>query len=435
LKILHLATSDLSGGAARAAYRLHLGLLSIGQDSRMLVLQKSSADSAVIQFDPYLPLHLKIRRRLRRRYIERSQPKMDHLASGASYFSDDRSQYGAAVLNQIPPSDILNLHWTSGFVDYRDFFASLPLRYPVVWTLHDMNPFTGGCHFDGGCGKFEKHCGECPQLLSTNSRDFSHSVWKRKHKALVPISQSQLHIVTPSRWLSAEAAKSTLLGQFRSTVIPNGVNTDIFQPRDRQESRAQFGIPLDAKVVLFVADWAREKRKGLHLLLSAVEGLSRIEDLCLVAVGRGLQAEGLSNRLKIIDYISDDLSMSHLYSAADLFVIPSLQDNLPNTGLESISCGTPVVAFNVGGLPDFVREEENGRLVAPCDASALRQAILGLLNDPNLLAALGAQCRKIATSEFALEIQANRYAALYASILECNRATGANTGWISSIGI
>jgi glycosyltransferase involved in cell wall biosynthesis len=418
LKIVHVSTNDLSGGAARSAYRLHKGLLSIGNDSRMLVLEKSSSDSTVTSFNPYLPLHSRILRMLRRRYIQLSYPKTNTFSKGESYFSDDRSQYGATVIDQVSDADILNLHWIAGLLDYRDFFSTAPAGRPVVWTLHDMNPFTGGCHFDGGCGKFEKQCGACPQLASNKLDDFSRHIWTRKHRAFANVERSRLHLVTPSRWLEVEAKKSSLLSQFPSTVIPYGVDTDIFQPRDREKSRAQFRIPSNARVVLFVADWAREKRKGLDLLLSAAEGLATTADLCLVAVGRGLQEELLPKQSRVIEYISDDVSMSHLYSAADLFVIPSLQDNFPNTMLEAISCGTPVVGFNVGGLPDLVREGQTGRLVVPGDVSGLRQAILDLLSLPNLLATLGAECRQVATSEFSLTIQANRYAALYAQILE-----------------
>ncbi len=417
MNIVHLATYDASGGAARSAYRLHQGLRAIGESSSMLVMRKTSNDANVVEFDPSLSLPGRVRRFLRGYSIRSSQSALENRPTGASYFSDDRSPYGAGVLKQLPPAEILNLHWIAGLLDYQNFFPNIPKRIPVVWTLHDMNPFTGGCHFDADCGRFVAACGECPQLGSRFKGDFSEKSWQRKRQAFLGLGTQQLNIVTPSRWLAGEVAKGSLLRKFPVSVIPYGVDTELFKPRDRESSRTRFGVPLDANVVLFVADWAGEKRKGMEILLSAMEQLAGVPKLHFVAAGRGVRDVPGSARFTIVDHIADDELMSHLYSCADLFVIPSLQDNFPNTALEAISCGTPVLGFDVGGLPDFIKEGESGRLIPRGNATALGNAISAMLDDHGLLSSLREHSRTLAVKEYALKIQASKYLALYTELV------------------
>jgi glycosyltransferase involved in cell wall biosynthesis len=422
VKITHISTADSSGGAARSAYRLHAGLRALGLDSRMLVLQKESNDTSVLLFQPPLDGPTRLRRVIKRCLLKLSQKDLVGRPAGATYFSDDRSQHSADALSQVPPSDILHLHWIAGFLDYRDFFRRLPHGLPVVWTLHDMNPFTGGCHFDGGCGKYLEQCGTCPQICSLERHDLSARVWKRKSGALATCSASSMHIVAPSRWLAAEAKKSTLLGRFPITVIPYGVDTENFQPRDRSFARQLFGIPPEARVVLFVADWAGEKRKGLDLLVEAIKEIEDFPDLCVFTIGRNIARQEIGNRSIAIEQIRDELTMSLAYSAADLFVVPSLQDNLPNTALEAFACGIPTVAFAVGGLTDIIRDDETGVLVAPGDVRALRVAIAKMLENPDRLASMAESCRRTALGKYRLEVQARNYVALYESLLQVRAA-------------
>lgn len=327
--------------------------------------------------------------------------------------SDDRSEHNGDVLRQMPSSDVLNLHWVAGAFEYSSFFRKVPNNLPIVWTLHDMNPFTGGCHFDGGCGKFVEHCGACPQIGSLKLDDFSAHVWERKNKALARVGANMMHIVAPSRWLAAEAKKSSLFGHWPVTVIPYGLETDRFQPRDRHFARQLFEIPSEAKVVLFVADWANEKRKGLDLLLEAIRGLGDLPELYAFAIGRNVSSRVLGVRGKTIDYVRDDLTLSLVYSTADVFVVPSLEDNLPLTALEALACGIPTIAFSVGGLPDIVREGQTGILAPMGDIGALRRAIAELLQNTERRATMAQQCRYVAVREYNLEVQARRYVALY----------------------
>lgn len=383
----------------------------------MLVQSRQSTDPQVICFEPPKSPFIRLRRGIKKRYLLRAQANYVR-AQGASLFSDDRSPNNADVLGQLPPTDILNLHWVAGFFDYREFFRKLPARLPVVWTLHDMNPFTGGCHFDGGCGKFAERCGACPQLGSNDSKDLSAQVWKRKREAISSLKSAEgIHLVTPSRWLQEEVSKSTLMSKFRCTVIPNALDTEQFQPREQGAARKLLGIPADSAVILFLADWAGEKRKGFDLLVEALKPFRNDARVFLLAAGRELPEHDLGPQLVTTGYLTGEKQLSWVYSAADVFVLPSLQDNLPNTALEALSCGVPVVGFDVGGIPEIVREGETGLLVPAKDVAGLRAAIASVVENKNVRAGMSEAGRRYAVATYGLEIQARRYLELYTELL------------------
>jgi glycosyltransferase involved in cell wall biosynthesis len=417
VKITHLSTFDCTGGAAKAAYRLHKGLLGLGHESRMVVRDKESGDPTVTAFSPPLSGLIRFRRVLKRHYLARRRITITSRPAGAPYFSDDRSEHAADVLRQTVPTDILNLHWIAGLFDYSDLFGQLPNGMPVVWTLHDMNPFTGGCHFDGHCGKYLEHCGACPQLGSSESRDLSSEIWGRKRRLFGRLDSRGIQFVTPSRWLAEEMKKSPVLGNFPVSVLPYGTDTDTFQPRDQVVARERFDIPPEAKVVLFVAHAASEKRKGWDLFLKAMEVFRTDSEVFVLAVGYGTKDGDLGARAKTIESVDNELAMSFVYSAADVFVIPSLQDNFPNTALEALACGLPMVAFDVGGLPDIVRNNYTGVLVEPTNSQALALAIQNLMHDANRRRQMSVTCRRVAVEEYALEVQARRYVDLYTWLL------------------
>jgi len=332
---------------------------------------------------------------------------------GASTFSDDRSRHGAQILEQLPPWDILHLHWVSGMLDYSKFFERLPQDRPIVWTLHDMHPFTGGCHFDGKCEQFVGSCGCCPQLNSKNPNDFSHRSWARKRSGYQVLKSGVLHLVTPSQWLAGEVRRSSLLGDREVTVIPYGLDTEIFKPRDSGVARDLFGLRNDHKIVLFLADWASEARKGLPMLVDALEELPDRTNLCLLILGNGgvELPDGVPNVR--LDYVRNDRLLSMIYSAADVFALPVLQDNLPNTALEAMACGLPVVGFASGGVPEMIRDGVEGRLVPPGDVPALRSAITAALLDKRCRALMASNARNRVVREYGIELQAQRYLELY----------------------
>ncbi|HEV8620724.1 MAG TPA: glycosyltransferase family 4 protein [Nitrospiraceae bacterium] len=418
MKIVHLSTRDIIGGAARSAYRLHTGLRWLGQESFMFVANRRSDDPTVMAFMPSMDFCSRLRRRLRRDRIARDFARyQSSLPPGFEPFKDDRSEHGADLVKQLPQCDVINLHWIACFVDYPVFFATVPERFSVVWTLHDMNPFTGGCHYDRGCGKFMNGCVRCPQLGSSDRIDLSSKVWERKQLVFDSIDPARLHLVAPSCWMADTVKKSTLLGKFPVTTIPYGIDTADFAPRDRHSARDVLGLPRDGKVVLFAAESVTNRRKGFALLAEVLQDLAEVPGLVLVSMGLGNPITDSSIHHLHLGFVANERWLSIIYSAADVFVIPSLQDNLPNTVLESLACGTPVVGPAVGGIPDVVRPGTTGLLVPPGDADALRDAIVRLLNDPADRQHMAGECRRIAMEEYSLELQAKRYVALYESLL------------------
>ncbi|GAB4181701.1 MAG: glycosyltransferase [Roseiflexaceae bacterium] len=421
LKVVHLSTNDVAGGAARAAYRLHQGLQRLGHQSQMLVANKSSSDPQVLAFAPPRDPIGRVARHLRRSAMNRDMARYQATRpAGLEPFSDDRSMHAGAVVRQIPTCDIINLHWVAGFVDYTNFFRVASQRAPIVWRLSDINPFTGGCHYDEGCGRFSRSCGACPQLGSTDPNDLSAAVLRRKQAALASIPQGRLHIVALSRWIAEEARRSKLFRDLPISIIPNGIDPHTFAPRDTLAARQALGIAADQRVVMFSAGSVTNRRKGFAELVEALRGLGAREDLTLVSLGSGKQTLDLPFRHLALGHTSDDNLIAQVYSAADLFVIPSLQENLPNTALEAMACGTPVVGFDAGGIPDLVRHGHTGLLVPVGDVAGLGQAIATLLNEPNRLAAMALEGRRVVLADYTPELQVQRYVELYHRLIEAS---------------
>ena len=417
MKILHLSSYDIMGGAARAAYRLHAGLRRLEHDSRMLVLGKHSRDASVMRFEGTNHFFTRLRRWLRGQWIQRGYrryPGFDPY--GFDCFSDSRSRFGRELIPHCDSYDIVHLHMVARFVDYEPFFATVPRRTPVVWTLHDMSAFTGGCHYDKCCGKYIERCGACPALNSTNEHDLSRTIWKRKRRAFDSCPPDRLHLVADSFWLANEAGHSSLLRKFPVSTIHYGVDPDDFAPRDSIQARAVLGIPSVAKVVLFAAASVNDRRKGLRLLLEALDEL-KLKNLVLVSIGNGEGTKSKAVRLLSLGHISNDRLLSLVYSAADVFAIPSLQEAFGQTALEATACGTPSVGFNTGGIPDIIKPEITGLLVPVGDVSALGNAVQRILTDDSLRKTMSSNCRKMVLDGFTLEIQARRYLELYKKII------------------
>ena len=422
MRILHLSTSDAGGGAARAAHRLHSGLRRLGVDSHMLVLRRTSGDPRSHKVTFAGDLLTKVRRRRRTGQIERDfAPYKPTLPAGFEWFSDDRTEVGDDLARNVVsrgPWDVINLHWVGGLVDYERFFPHLPPGVPLVWRLADMGPLTGGCHYDGGCGRFHNVCGACPVLGSAAEDDLSRQSWRRRHAALAHVPSDRMTLVGTSRWIAAESRNSSLLSRFPVRVIPNGLDTDAFAPRDKQFARDTLGVPPDARVVLFVAEATDIKRKGFAYLAAALRHLEGTPNLFLLSVGERepvLPDCPTLPRLHL-GRINYDRMLSVAYSAADVFVIPSLQESFGQTVTESMACGTPVVGFDTGGIPDMVRPGVTGELAPVGDAPALAAAIARLLADPAAARRVGQTCRRVAVDEYALHLQASRYLDLYRTL-------------------
>ncbi|MDR7531964.1 MAG: glycosyltransferase [Armatimonadota bacterium] len=422
-------TTKTGDGVGTAVSRLHQSLLQLGIDSAMFVAVRGDEppDSSVVLYRPPRDLPARLVRQLRRVSIalgrmpyRRSQPRW------VDIFSDDRSVHGDQVLAQLPPGDVVHVHAMIGFLDYRLFLGRVVERAPVVRTLHDMNFFTGGCHYDGGCGKYAVRCGACPQLGSSRERDLSRRVWQRKLAVLERIDPGRLWFVAPSRWLADAATRASLLGKFRVAVIPHGLDTEVFAPRDRGFCRALLGIPDSARVVLFVAHPLGRHDKGFTFLTQALERLSDLSGLMLITAGGGLPPAEVGVPHLRLGYVRGEQFLSVVYSAADVLAVPSLQETFSQVALEAQACGTPVVAFAVGGIPEVVRHGHTGLTVPVGDVRGLADGIRRLVEDGELRKVMSSRARGMVVEEHTLEIQARRYKGVYEALLGHRGAQGAS---------
>ena len=415
VSVVHLNVTDGGGGAARAAYRLHRGLLQVGIRSTMLVNYKAGDDPTVVkrQFR-FLDYH---RTRLHP-YADKVPLRLYPQRKSRAWSTNLIPRGTARCTNRMAPN-VVNLHWIGdGFVSLSELTA---FDAPLVWTLHDMWPFTGGCHYDENCGRYRQACGACPQLGSGRDRDLSRRIWNRKHRSWRDV---RLSVVAPSQWLADCARESSLFGHLRVETIPNGIDLDQYRPRSMSEVRETLGLPRDRKIILFAGGpLDRPSRKGAHYLREALEQTSSdLAECMLVSFGGTRDAGQPSLPLPVRDVgrLDDDDLIAALYAAADVFVAPSVQDNLPNTVMEALACGTPVVAFDIGGMPDMIEHRRNGYLAQPFQVGDLAAGLAWVLKDSPRLRDLSAHARYKAEQEFSLELQAHRYAQLYTEILKAH---------------
>ena len=375
----------------------------------MFVGLSSGQSNRVIQFNPSLcgPGSAgRILYKLARRINRRVRP-LD-----GTLFSLDWTLFGQLPIVQIPLADVYNLHWTADLLDFR-MLRRLANRAPIVWTFHDMNAFTGGCHYDRGCGRFANECGECPIIGSSDSRDVTRRVMRRKRRALSAICDSKLTLVSPSRWMAAEARRSSLFGRFESLVIPYGLDLDTFRPVSKEGARRRFALEANEHVVLFVADHLRNPLKGWSQLKQALAEIPDLSHFRVLTVGGGVTEQMSAPMFRHLGRLADPDAIRDAYNAADLFVIPSLQDNFPNTVLESLACGTPVVGFATGGVVDAVEHGVTGMLAPTGNARELAACIIKVLSNEVLRESMARAARARAVSRYGLDQQARAYIALY----------------------
>lgn len=412
MRIVHLCSMDF-GGAGKAAYRLHKGLQEIGVDSSMVVMCKKTSDDSVYALPSEVSNYPEKWWSLLTTVWGSSLVNYPLRSPDNELFSAVCTVVSLEPLQEIIRSaDIINVHWVAGMFD-STIMPQLLRGKKVVWTLHDMNPFTGGCHYAGECIRYRDCCGVCPQLASDNPEDLSFSGWTLKQQSYRDLD---ITVVTPSRWLGICSENSTLLGRFSHKNIPYGFPIGTFKPLDRQSIRSELSIPPDARVVLFCADSTATKRKGFSYLLEALKLLlntGRGKNLTMAIVGNYNSKDQVDFDYPMLSFghIGDEDQLALLYNAADVFVLPSLEDNLPNTVVEALACGTPVAAFDVGGVPDMVEHGITGYLAPAKNVAGLADAIEWCVNYAP--AEIRHSCRAKAEGAFALEAQANQYKKLY----------------------
>lgn len=411
MKILYLNGADVEGGAAKAATRLLQGVHAQGGDAFLYVQRKYGAASLVAGPESLFG-----------RALGLARPTIEQLLSGlamktmqgpfcAALLPDRLS---ARVARSSP--DILHLHWVARMMRLETLHR---FTMPIVWTLHDSWPFTGGCYLPGNCSRYRESCGACPVLGSTRENDLSQRVWCRKEKAWQGLDMT---VIAPSRWMADCARASSLFRNRRIEVIPNAIDIQSYKPVERHAARRRFSLPLDKNLILFGAkSVTRDRNKGFYLFKEALRELaaiSRHDQIELVFFGSA-ETDKLSDlafKVHYLGWLDDDASLSQLYSAADLFVLPSIQESLGYTVMEAMACGTPCVAFRQGGVPDLIDHRLNGYLAQPYRVSDLAQGIWWIMEDGNRRKELARNARRKIENGFAMESVAKRHLELYREI-------------------
>ncbi|HEY5752955.1 MAG TPA: glycosyltransferase [Chthoniobacterales bacterium] len=414
LRVTQLSTTDTVGGAAVAAKRLHHALLEQGVASTFYVARRLTHDENVVEFKvaKHAPRQLN-------RYIYALAKRLNPRPyfPGGGLFTGAWTLLGHVPLRVMPAADIYHLHWIAGFVDFRSL-PRLARRSPIVWTFHDMNAFTGGCHYDHHCGRFTEQCGMCPFLQSNDSRDATFRTIQRKSRVLQAIPRSRLVVVTPSEWLASEARRSSLFGKFVTRVIPYGIDLSVYKPVDRAVVRARLGFAPDDRVVLFVAENLVDGRKGFRETLETLSRITNFPRLRILTLGNPANSPQMAGlQCRHVGSVRDPLEIRDIYNAADVFIITSLQDNFPNTVVEALACGTPVVGFATGGIIDAVENGVCGLLSATGDIAGLTNCLLTILNDDARRNAMRPAARNRAEKHYGAARQAQAYRALYEEIL------------------
>lgn len=428
MKVVHLSHTDDGAGAGRAAYRIHRSLLSLGVDSTLLVSDKRTSDATVICDTGRWTYRLRARAS---EYIEAKTAKV--LARDSSVFISPSkfSHFSPTTDPRVQAADVVSLFWVNGaFISPEGLVG---LTRPIVWRLSDVWPFTGGCHYPGSCTRFEQQCGHCPQLRSPSLHDASHQLWRRKVRAWQNLD---ITIAAPSQWIASLARRSSLFSKRRVDVIPTGIDLTRYRPLDRNKARGHLGIPVDKKVLVFGAMSPEDDiRKGYKELCATLEVLAS-GPLAgrLLAVVFGSQGDLPAFPVPAISLgrLDDDESLAMAYSCADMAVVPSLEDNLPNVALEAMACGTPVAGFDVCGMSDIVRDGWNGILVPQCDATILGRAIADVLTNNSLLSRMGINARLHAEARFSVEDQARAYLNLYNELADNRRPPRPSRGAMSN---
>jgi glycosyltransferase involved in cell wall biosynthesis len=424
LKIVHLCWMD-AAGAGGAACRLHNGLRAIGADSTMIVLHKLSADPSLLippmQYSGNI-LECSARSSEGTKAIIKNDRRWALLVSQypgrpktAELFTDPFADLRPRFVREIVDADIVNFHWVAGMVDFPTLPAELSGK-PIVWTMHDMNPFTGGCHYSDGCEKYCESCGKCPNLGSQRDEDASRYFHKIKAQAF---SGLDIHPVSPSRWLAGCSEKSSILKKFKHRVIPNGIPTSLFRPHGRNQLRERYSIAPGARFVLFGAASITIERKGFRYLREALSMMAADSACGNIALGvfgstpDNSGFDGLPFPVTSFGHVSDQALLAEIYSAADVYVLPTLADNLPNTLIEAMACGCPAVAFETGGIPDIIEHKKTGWIAAQRDVQGLVDGIKWVLYGDVPREKLASICRKTAVERYDEIVQARAYLQLY----------------------
>jgi len=413
VKVLHLSISDGGGGAAMGAYRLHRGLRQAGLESEMLVLRKVTEDPSVHRLADRLNRWERAQRRLAEWRHQRWLGKTPQV-TGSGHWSLNQFNYGIAKAINAFEADIVQLHWVGD--NFLPIGQMARIRAPIVWTLRDMWAFSGGCHYAGGCHQYRAHCGDCPQLVAGSANDISARVHATKRRAW---SSLPLTVVTISEWLADCARSSSIFGDRRIKVIGNPIDPRVFKPLDREASRRAFNLPLDKQLILFGAiGGTSDRRKGFSYLAEALTMLPNDGRTELVLFGSARQEEiDVGRPVHQVGRLHDEVSLSALYSACDVYALPTTQEALGKTLMEALACGTPCVAFAGTGPDDMIGHQQDGYLARMKDSADLAAGIEWTLAQTWPREDLQARILE----KYGVERISERYVKLYESLVDGSR--------------
>lgn len=415
MRILLINTSERKGGAAIAAYRLMEALKGSGIKAKMLVRDKQSDQVTVV---PLKKSWWKVWQFV----WERIVIWMANRFHRHNLFAVDIANTGTNItaLPEFQQADVIHLHWINqGMLSLNDIDKILCSGKPVVWTLHDMWPITGICHHANECTQYTEQCHHCPMLYRGGKKDLSYKVF---HKKQTVYSHSQITFIACSHWLEDLAKKSALTKGHPVISIPNAINTNFFRPADKQTARKKFNLPLDKKLVLFCSMKISDKKKGIDYLIEACKIIRQNnpkldKELGIVVIGQHAElfADLFPYPIYCLEYTSSEKELVNAYNAADLFINPSLQENLPNTIVEAMACGVPCVGFNVGGIPQMIDHLHNGYVAQYKSAVDLANGICWSLNEGDY-ESLSEEARRKAVSTYSEQAIARLHIQIYNQI-------------------
>jgi glycosyltransferase involved in cell wall biosynthesis len=428
LKVVHINTYDGNGGAGRACLRLNNALLAENINSKVIVHYKFGKNEQVGTFNKtaiqraYTAATIIFERVLAKRLLK----PLKRTPFSFTWF-------GRSVIQHpdVQAADVIHLHWINhSFLNPAHLAELAQLKKPIVWTFHDSNAFTGGCHVRYTCDHYMRQCGHCPLLKKADANDASHKIWEQKHEAYNQIS---FNVVAPSSWMLNSVLMSSLMHDKPALQIPNTLETDIFKPAEKIKAKKQLGLSEDKFVFLtgFMPS-RKDLHKGTSYLLESLELLKerlgvKYDQIELVVFGNrnAKDVPNFSFKTSFLGTINDDAKLAMCYAAADAFLIPSLEDNLPYTVMESLACGTPVVAFTTGGIPDMVQHEQNGYLAEYKSAKSFTDGMEWAINHQDQTA-LQQQARQTVMNKFSEPVIAQKHIQLYTQLLNKAEPGGVN---------
>lgn len=411
--VLQLSTFHWEGGAGVAAARLHQALLHAGVDSQLMVSEISRpgpkttalADTTWKSRKAWGNFVLE-----RLRFLPYEKDKSVRFAFSPAAAGTDITDHPL-----VQQASIIHLHWINfGFLSLKSLEKLFSLGKPVVWTLHDMWTFTGGCHYNRGCERYLSHCCYCPYLKKPGEYDIAFTQFEQKQGIY---QNTPLTLISPSRWLDNLVQQAALTKGMPSQAIANCIDTSFFLPGDRIAARNALGLPVDKELLLFAGANTQDPRKGFSYFQEAM-GHSGLADVEVMVLGKG-KAENFKDmpvKVHFLGKISNAEQMVQAYNAADVLIVPSLEDNLPNTIMEAMACGTPAVGFDTGGIPEMIGHLESGFISAPKSAASLAEGIQWVLKH-NTGGAVSEKAREKVLQHYSEEVVARQYSQLYDSLL------------------